>query len=878
MPVRTIPKNYRHLTGQLRSLKIGRSVAFESPLERDAFLLFDFDPGVTAFDEQPVRVEYTDPEGCARTYTPDVLVTLSPQPGAALDRRPVLAEVKSISDLREHGREFAARFRAARQLAKERDWRFHVLTEREIRSPLTTNVLFLSRFAGSGIRDAEVLDRVRDAVAGGAHPTVGALLDALSDDVALDVATDALWHLVAMRQVFVDLSVPLTVASQLLPMESASRLHDAIAAQLGLVPRGRQSRAPEEPPPRRIRYDEPDLSFEPGRQVLWREETVTIVSLVDLHHIIVRHAKGRYDVASPEDLAPVRDSTVTIRPELTTVDDAAWRRAVVRLEAIRKLLAHARCSRKMVASVARAQSVSVSTVYRWRYAARQRGIVGLLDPAKTGGRGQPRMDARRNNIVLEIITRDYLGESRRSIPDVIDAIEKRCKAERIRAPHANTIRNRIRALPLSIIAATRDKGRRPRNEGQARPGHFPHADGPLSVIQIDHALADLILVDDKHRLPIGRPWITVAIDVWSRVVLGLAIMLDAPSTLSVGLCLHHALFPKDAWLRSLGLAADAWPFYGPFGAVHADNAKEFRGLMLQRAAETHGFRIEWRPVKTPEYGAHIERYMGTVQGQMKLQPGATESDVKKRDRRQAEKSAALTLGEYTRQLTRWITGKYHHEKHAELGMPPIERWKQGLAPSAHGPGIGLPPRLGNADRILLDFLPVASRSIRPDGIELEKLRYFDTTLRPFIALRSASQPSPQYTVRYDPRDMSRVYLLDPQTQDYLVIPQADRGRPAASLFEIRAAQREVAGRGEDDTHIDIVYDTIDELRREADAATQRTAKARRAQQRRRTHRAASVTTATEERPPSLRVSTPASEADDAVRPLIVDDDALEWMS
>jgi hypothetical protein len=37
------------------------------------------------------------------------------------------------------------------------------------------------------------------------------------------------------------------------------------------------------------------------------------------------------------------------------------------------------------------------------------------------------------------------------------------------------------------------------------------------VVQIDHTLLDIILVDDLHRLSIGRPWITLAIDVFSRI-------------------------------------------------------------------------------------------------------------------------------------------------------------------------------------------------------------------------------------------------------------------------------------------------------------------------------------------------------------------------
>ena len=44
-------------------------------------------------------------------------------------------------------------------------------------------------------------------------------------------------------------------------------------------------------------------------------------------------------------------------------------------------------------------------------------------------------------------------------------------------------------------------------------GHFPGADVPLAVVQIDHTLLDIIVLDEEMRLPIGRPWLTLAIDV-----------------------------------------------------------------------------------------------------------------------------------------------------------------------------------------------------------------------------------------------------------------------------------------------------------------------------------------------------------------------------
>jgi len=52
------------------------------------------------------------------------------------------------------------------------------------------------------------------------------------------------------------------------------------------------------------------------------------------------------------------------------------------------------------------------------------------------------------------------------------------------------------------------------------PGEYT-ATRPLQIVQIDHAQIDVIVVDDQSRERIGQPWITLAVDVLTRMVVGL---------------------------------------------------------------------------------------------------------------------------------------------------------------------------------------------------------------------------------------------------------------------------------------------------------------------------------------------------------------------
>jgi putative transposase len=104
--------------------------------------------------------------------------------------------------------------------------------------------------------------------------------------------------------------------------------------------------------------------------------------------------------------------------------------------------------------------------------------------------------------------------------------------------------------PVRTISAR--EGRDAARSRRSADGVPPEVAGLLEQVQVDHTPVDVIVVDERHRLPIGRPYLTVAIDVCSRCVVGLVVTLEAPSATSVGLCLAHMVTDKRAWLERLG--------------------------------------------------------------------------------------------------------------------------------------------------------------------------------------------------------------------------------------------------------------------------------------------------------------------------------------
>lgn len=112
-------------------------------------------------------------------------------------------------------------------------------------------------------------------------------------------------------------------------------------------------------------------------------------------------------------------------------------------------------------------------------------------------------------------------------------------------------------------------------------------------MQIDHTPADVILVDSFERKPIGRPWVTLAIDIATRMVTGYHVSFEAPSRLAVALCLTRAVTPKAELLAELECPVP-WPAQGKPHSIHVDNGRDFRSRAFQSACAARGIDLVYR--------------------------------------------------------------------------------------------------------------------------------------------------------------------------------------------------------------------------------------------------------------------------------------------
>lgn len=496
-------------------------------------------------------------------------------------------------------------------------------------------------------------------------------------------------------------------------------------------------------------------------------------------------------------------------------DDEKWLEACRREEAVRKLLGPSKGKRLKMAgvqSVALELGVSQATLYRLIAAYREAPTVEALQPKR---RGRPKgllvLDKPRDDLIRRTIREVYLKPQRPTLAHLIEQVHLRFAQQNWSLPDRRTVKLRIDEIEKRMVARKRQDVRTMKATTPV-PGQYD-ASRPLEVVQVDHTLVDLIVVDEETRAPRKRPWLTLAIDVFTRMVAGFHLSMDPPSRLSVSLCLLHAVYDKSAWLNEREIDAQ-WPVAGLPESIHIDNGSDFRSKAFIRGCRNEGVNIIWRPPGEPHYGGHIERLIGTMMGRMHLLPGTSFGNPIQRGRYDSKKRSAMSLRELECYLGWEIAGGYHERIHRALSRSPLAVWRD-LEAQVH---FRMPH-----DRMAfwVSFLPEERRRLRPDGIWLHGLPYWSNVLSADVG-----RANRDLLVKYDPRDISRIFVQRPSGR-FVEARTRDLAFPSISLREWNQRQTEKRARARAERNPNQWLATAQAKRRIVDEAIQKTAKARR---------------------------------------------------
>lgn len=289
--------------------------------------------------------------------------------------------------------------------------------------------------------------------------------------------------------------------------------------------------------------------------------------------------------------------------------------------------------------------------------------------------------------------------------------------------------------------------------------HMNVTNQPLECAEIDHTMLDLMVVDDETGMPLGRPWVTVCIDRFTRCALGIYIGFEPPSYLTVARCLKHAFLPKVDMRKMYPEIQDEWVAHGVMSKLIVDNGLEFHSISLESACLSLGIDLQFTPRKTPWWKGVVERFIGTMnRGVAHGVPGTTFSNIFDKDEYDPVKNAVISLRVLKLILNKWIVDVYHNKPHQSLeNIPPAIKWLSSIKPEE----INLPDNPERLDAILGS---VDHRTLTHKGIEFAGMYYNSADL---AALRRRKGDRLKVEIRVDEGNLGYIYVIAPDNEEII---------------------------------------------------------------------------------------------------------------
>jgi putative transposase len=505
-------------------------------------------------------------------------------------------------------------------------------------------------------------------------------------------------------------------------------------------------------------------------------------------------------------LEPVRKKVAWSKAEKDLTKNAKRRLAYVK--AVLELPKAAGAIREAIQATAKSlrheKAPHPVTVLKWRrkYEVSGRDPISLVERDDAKGRRPIELPLDTLLAVQTAIDTTYLTRTKNSLKHTFDiakalveeknkkALEEGGEQENlIRLPSMYALRQQIARLD----AYHRDVRRKGRDEAdrlhRSTESHYI-VRGPLQLAEMDHSPIDALVIDSRTFIPLGRPIVTVCIDVFTRAVLGLYITFDKASFRSVAHCLKHSLLPKlDMKFPEIEIK-NPWFAYGTMARLSVDNGQEFHSDEFDALCYVNDIDIAFAKRKTGWHKPHIERFLGTLnRGLIHTIPGTTFGNVIEKGDYNPKKDAVLTLDELKAYLCKWVCDDYSTNPHCSTGLMPISAWEKHIAPQdipLLAAPIDMTPFIGYRE---------PSRVVSENGVQHKNLQYNSPSLR---RLREQYGDTFKAEIRWDSADLGSIWVVHPEEPEPIQVPALDADYASGlSLYQherIQAYVRQVIRR------------------------------------------------------------------------------------
>jgi transposase InsO family protein len=373
------------------------------------------------------------------------------------------------------------------------------------------------------------------------------------------------------------------------------------------------------------------------------------------------------------------------------------------------------------------------------------GYLGLLPRTRQRGNRESKLPEATRTLMTKFIANNYESLKQRKMQASWAALTVACESQGTVAPSYKTFSIAVRRRPRFQQTLEREGQRAAYQEesfywelDQRTPRH---GDRPFEIVHIDHTELDLQSVCSRTGQTLGRPWLTLLTDAFSRRILALFLTYDPPSYRSCMMVLRECV-RRHARLPQI---------------VAVDNGGEFKSTYFETLLARYECLKKTRPPAMPRFGSVCERILGTTNTQFvyNLQ-GNTQLTRRPRmvtNATDPRGQAVWPLADLFRSLCEYAYEVYDTTMHPALGTSPREAYTAGLDLT----GQRLHRMVRYDQEFLMFTMPTTpkgtARVVPSRGVKIRYLYYWCDRFRdPNVEAQPAE-------VRYDPFDAGTAYAF-----------------------------------------------------------------------------------------------------------------------
>ncbi|MBM7605938.1 transposase InsO family protein/23S rRNA pseudoU1915 N3-methylase RlmH [Metabacillus crassostreae] len=744
-PSRTVGNGEVSTNGRYPSRKMGVTIQWESgKVEGPAVLMLENDDDVLEYYDQPARIKlnYINNSGknSGTLYTPDFFVIRKKRAG--------WEEWKHEDDINKIAKKQPWKYKNDKELgwicppgnevAKEYGLTFDVCTTRKINWTLHRNYVFLDdylRHKNSLEIKKEPLEIIKQIIFQEPSVTLKELIDRSNGKYT----TDDIFISIIHGEIYVDvneyvLAEPETVMV-FLHKEHYKMYKNIIDCNT------------ETPNPEVI-------SIETGSKILWDGSIWTIVNVgetsisllseeclneLPLH---IFHQLIAEEKIVGQKIEESKDNTIL--DIITGASEDDYEIANFRLPHVKNYLEKG--SKYFDSDT----SPKIRTVRDWVSKYRQaenlfgNGYIGLLPEEKNKGNRTERFNIEVYQLMDHFIENDYETMVQKNKSVVYGAFANKCEEKGYMTPSLASFCKRVKERPIEIQTKKR-KGKRSAYQEKTFYWELEmttprHGDFPFNIGHLDHTELDIELICSRTGKNLGRPYLTLLIDAFSRKVLAFYLSFEQPSYRSCMMVFRNCVKRYNRLPQQ----------------IVVDNGREFHSVYFESLLAMYEREPRRRPPAQPRYGSILERLFGTTNtnfihnliGNTKIMKNVREVTKSVNPKNLAEWS----LLKLSAALEEYFFGIYENLEHPALGEHPRGIFEKGLFYSGERKNFYI------AYDDLFEILTLPSTrsgeaKIQKSGIKVNYIYYWNDE---FKSLHNLSK---KVKVRYDPFNIGICYAF-----------------------------------------------------------------------------------------------------------------------